>query len=94
MQAKSRWSAHGCFLGLLLAVLFALVLAPVASASAALVMAAAASATVSLVMEAPTAGAVTGAAPTFSEIASRAKACMPVRCKHDMEDNVASSSAQ
>jgi hypothetical protein len=36
MQAKSRRSAHGCFLGLLLVVLFALVLAPVSSASSAL----------------------------------------------------------
>jgi hypothetical protein len=56
----------------------------------------AASAAASLVMEAPTAGAgaVTGAAPTFSGIASRTKAWVPARHEHDMEDSMAASSAQ
>jgi hypothetical protein len=49
-----------------------------------------ASVTASLVMEA--AGA--GATPTVSEIASRTKAWVPARHESDMEDSMATSSAQ
>jgi hypothetical protein len=90
MQAKSRWSAHRCFLRLLLAILFALAAAAVASASGSLAMTAPASAAPYAVMEAPAAGA----APRFSAIASRAKAWVLARYRHDMEESMAASSAR
>jgi hypothetical protein len=81
MAVKSQRIARTGVLGLLLVVSLALMVAP-------------ASALASVVMEAPTAGAVTGATPTFSGIASRTKAWVSARYEHDMEDSMAASSVQ